>query len=397
MNELVKTIAIKGGYGYGNFGDDALMAAVHKIAMSLCRPGETGYLCKDAPYVRAFSPDVPVLALRDRDHLSVSMLLFGGGTQFYSFPRTAGGKPGLADRAIRLLKQPHRLPLKVAWRIVQTHQKEFPDRVDSIAAMGVGIGPFVAGSPKETQTRDLFARMTYVSVRDIKSYEICRRWGVTNLHHHTDLCFWPGFHAAYVPSVEPTTTCAIKRVGLIVRDWPHDERGDSYHRNLLAVAEQLSQNGKTVDFVLIAGRNDRVWLQRLKRTRFKTVLWTPETDTIRSFMAKLASYDLFITARYHGAVFATLLDKPSICIEVEPKLSLFADALGQAGRCWKYPFDASECCRLVGEIETGMPRITALLQSVKQHHCVTATQMVDSFLEFARPRLARQEKAGTQR
>ena len=384
MKNVFKTIAIRGGYGYGNFGDDALMAAVHGIATQLCPAREVGYLCQRASYLPALLPDAEILDLRTEDRLSARMLLFGGGTQFYSFPLTAGRNRGFARRAVGILKEPRLLPFKIARRIMRNHQKESPDQVDYVAALGVGLGPFAGLSSVQTQAKDMFAGMTYVSVRDVRSYEMCREWGVRNLHHHTDLCFWPGFQATCAPDAILAKDPSIRRVGIVVRDWPHDERGDSYHQSLLAVADRLSRTGKAVDFVLFAGRHDRGWLRRLEATGFHVALWNPEIDSIQGFTRGLASYDLFITARYHGAVFATLLGRPSICIEVEPKLSLFADVLGPAGRCWKYPFDRSECLRLVGDIEADYSRITAIVRGIRHQQSVLAARMVDEFLTFAR-------------
>jgi len=377
-------LCIKGGYGYGNFGDDALMAAVHGIATQLCPAREVAYLCRRASYLPALFPDAKILDLRAEDRLSARMLLFGGGTQFYSFPLTANGRRGFTRRAAGLLKDPRLLPLKIVRKIVRRHEKESPDQVDSAAALGAGIGPFVAGSAAEEQTRGLFTNMTYVSVRDVKSHEMCREWGVKRLHHHTDLCFCPDFQAAYVPGVAGARDRSIHRVGVVVRDWPHDETGGSYGQSLLDVADRLSRAGKAVEFILFAGRHDRGWLRRLATMNFRMVLWNPEIGSIRDFVRALARYDLFITARYHGAVFATLLGTPSICVEVEPKLSLFADVLGPAGRCWKFPFDGSECLRMVGDIEMDYPRVTACVQRVGHQQGDLAAQMVDSFLTFAR-------------
>jgi polysaccharide pyruvyl transferase WcaK-like protein len=375
-------LCIRGGYGYGNFGDDALMVAVHQVAARLCPAQETGYLCRPASYLRTLVPEARVLRLRDRDPLAVRLLLFGGGTQFYSFP-PSGRQRGFVTRARRILREPRLLPRKVAQRLVPTRPKELPDHADTIAALGVGVGPFVTGSAGETQTRELFAKMRYVSVRDARSYELCRQWGVKNLHHHADLCFWPDFQAAHV-SASMRENRRIRRLGLIVRDWPHSEEGDSYHQSLLAVADGLHRAGKAADFILFAGRHERIWLKRLKATKSHVVCWNPETDSIRTFVQRLASYDLFLTARYHGAIFATLLEKPAICIGVEPKLGLFADVLGAAGRCWKYPFDASECLRLIGEIDADYSGVTAQVRDTKRRQSTLACRMVDSFLAFAR-------------
>jgi len=377
-------LCIRGGYGYGNFGDDALMLAVHQVAARLCPAGETGYLCRRAPYLRTLLPEARILHAHHREHLSVPLLLFGGGTQFYSF---ATRKRGLRARAAGLLSQPRLLPYKIRQRLLPTREKELPDHADRMAALGVGVGPFVTGSAAQRQTQGLFAGMAYVSVRDARSYEMCRQWGVRNLHQHADLCFAPDFQAVCVPGSVSAANSRIDRVGLIVRDWPHDEAGDAYHHGLLAVADRLQRAGKTADFILFAGRHDRLWQRRLKATRFPVIPWNPQTASIRSFVQQLASYDLFITARYHGAVFATLLEKPALCIAVEPKLELFADVLGAAGRCWRHPFDASACLRLVGEIEADYSAVAARVQDIKHRQSSLATRMVDSFLAFARPHL----------
>ena len=50
----------------------------------------------------------------------------------------------------------------------------------------------------------------------------------------------------------------------------------------------------------------------------------PNNDNINDFIAKHYNFDLVITARFHGAVFASLIGKPFITIGIEPKLEMIS-------------------------------------------------------------------------
>jgi len=381
------SIAVKGGYGWGNFGDDALMVAAHQIACNIFSASDVVYLCNPATYIRRrLLPNAQVLTLKEGDMLEVDVLLFGGGTQFYSFPLTHAGSRTVARRVRAVISRPYLLLLKMFEIWFQRHSKVMPDKWRAMAAIGIGIGPFVEGSIEGKKTKALFARMDYVAVRDIKSYELCQRWGVTKARHYTDLCFWPGFHAPLIGDLACVAGSSIDRIGVIVRDWPHDEKGDSYYHSLLAVANRLAKDGKAVDFILFAGKGDRVWQKRVKSYKGHVVNWEPENSSIGEFIQTLAKYDLFITARYHGAVFATLLCKPSICIGIEQKLEVYADLLAEGGRCWKYPFDADPCLRYISEIEMDYARTTDFVRQIKQGQSLLAEKMVSEFSEFATTR-----------
>ena len=120
----------------------------------------------------------------------------------------------------------------------------------------------------------------------------------------------------------------LNRIGVIVRDWGHNHEGNSYTEPLFRTIDSLRREGKTVEFISFSATSDGEWIKRLKdRNEFITV-WNPESESISSFLGFLSKYDLFITARYHGAVFASILRKPTVAIEIEKKLALVSDLLG---------------------------------------------------------------------
>jgi hypothetical protein len=359
------------------------MLAVHTMARLRFGKGDVAYLCKPFSYVtRLLGTDAKTLSVREKDVLDVGILLFGGGTQFFSFPLTCANGRTFAKRLSNAICHPSLLPLRMFRTFRKQHRKYMPDKWGAMAAVGIGVGPFVEGSIEEEKTRTLFAKMDLVAVRDIRSYELCQRWGV-KASPYTDLCFWPGFHAPLIRDMDSVKKSSIDRIGVIVRDWHHDEKGDSYYHSVMAVAEELAKEGKAVDFILFAGNRDRIWKRRLEAYRCTTVRWEPDQGSIAEFIQTLGKYDLFITARYHGAVFATLLCKPTICIAIEQKLEMYSNILGAGGNCWRYPFNASECSRMVSEIEEKYARAADCVRIVKQQQSALAERMVNEFREFA--------------
>ena len=130
--------------------------------------------------------------------------------------------------------------------------------------------------------------------------------------------------------VNCNTKGEIRKVVVIPRDWPHTTLGDSYTDSLFQVVRELRNAGKKVEFIFFA--NDIEWTRRLKDKNERFIAWNPEKFTIFEFIKMLSDYDAFITARYHGAVFASILKKPVVCIEVEQKLRLVADLFDVGAR-----------------------------------------------------------------
>jgi hypothetical protein len=119
-----------------------------------------------------------------------------------------------------------------------------------------------------------------------------------------------------------------------------------------------------VDFISFSKRSDALWAVRLEKRGEHLAAWNPQEQTVAQFIELLRGYDAFITARYHGAVFASLLRRPVVCIQVEPKLRLIADLLGRGARLWHYPFSARESLNHMDDLERSCPDVVAALCGV---------------------------------
>ena len=375
MSHSKTRIAIRGAYGCGNFGDDALLVAAREMIRRANVPPPLVLPCGDGQYVKRLVPDSTVLPRGNCPDGRVDILIYGGGTQFYSFPLT--GRPqSLLLRMFRNMLHPVLLSQKML-RMVVTGKKS-PQYVGghcANVAIGIGLGPFVENCSSIKKRKNLFSRMEYVAVRDTASYDICRAWGVDNVLLRSDLCYLTGVWSPDLANPTPPSSAAVRRIGVIPRDWPHTTEGNAYVESLLDGVAELRQEGRTVDFILFARSADTVWAKRLKAKGEHVRVWDPANENVESFLESLSGYDAFITARYHGAVFASILGKPVICIEIEQKLQLISDLLGQGARLWASPFDRRCLVNHVSDIEENYAAAVRALDRVVKVQAKLADQM----------------------
>lgn len=372
MKESAGVVAVKGGYGYGNFGDDAMMLVVYAVVSEAFPSSKIVFICKDAAYIKRFIPGSSILECKNVNDIDCRFLIYGGGTQFYSFPRTT------RSWAFRILRKA-RNPLQIAREFVLMLAKAVvPSPAREVFGLGIGAGPFIENHTSIKETRRLLRNMSYISVRDISSYNFCRDSGCRNVTLRSDLCYLPGFWESL--GIRPTSSNhrAIQKIGIIVRDWPHTIHGDSYATPALEVATRLRNEGKEVTFILFS-KSDRAWRKRLSESNTIPITWDPDKQTVADFLKSLLEFDLFITARYHGAVFASILCKPIVCIEVEQKLRLVSKLIGEGSRLWSYPFQASDCLSMISDIEREYVKaVKALMLSVGVQNNL-ATRMINEF------------------
>ena len=74
--------------------------------------------------------------------------------------------------------------------------------------------------------------------------------------------------------------------------------------------------------------------------------------TFENFYIRLSQFDLVITARFHGAVFASMMNIPFITIEVEQKLRMIAENYSGGAYVWTSKFDLNELNEHVSSIES---------------------------------------------
>lgn len=369
------TVLVCGNYGSGNFGDDVLAAVVYKLLRKRFQDNEFAFVADHNGYLNRWFPESRSVS-RNTDGISSDLLLYGGGTQFFSFSLTRMRKGKLPERLFNCVKEPARVFNYLKRRFLQ----KVPIRYQQSAAIGIGVGPFVPGSLEELEAKKLFRNLAFIAVRDSASYALCKEWGLPSVIQGADLCYLPGLWVD-VANASPLCQTNSQKIGIVVRDWPHSLDGAAYVEPLLELAKRLRQGGLEVRFILFQS-TDSEWRSRLEDQREDFLLWNPERSVINEFMLNLGRFDCFITARYHGAVLGSVLGKPSVCIEVEPKLRFISEVLGESGALWAHPFDPEAGRATVLNILSSYERRVEILKTAVVKQSSLATAMGTEFLAF---------------
>lgn len=301
-------IVLKGGYGLGNFGDDALMYWAVKI-IRLRRPESRILLdCNKAGYIKAHV-DVSF------DLSSVkpgALLIYGGGTLYYNFPKQ---NASWLSRFTKGLKSPFLVYRWVTIKL-ENHVKR-PDYSRRIM-LGMGFGPFHSKkSPSYLLALEDISSADQVMVRDSTSLEFCSLLR-NDVVAAADLCY----AAIGDVTFEKKAVSKVASIGIILRDWDSGTESDDYLEKTYTAACRLREEGFDVTFLVFSARADKNFVRLLKTKGEVFATWSPADNSIQEFIDRLGDFSLIISSRFHGLVFATLLKIPSIAVVIEPKLRL---------------------------------------------------------------------------
>ena len=368
MRDALFDVILYGGYGLGNLGDDALMVTFYRAirkALPHGRIGITSARRAGDQYIETLTPDVIIIPRQPTVDTSVTcnLEIFGGGTQWYSFPGIVPADTVVSNpaRVLRYLKRQGKRILQPIRRITSPGQLCSARRQNTVppqgrlrissgvqVAAGIGLGPFLMGG--EDKSAEILAECSYVAVRDPVSYKYCQRWGIPNAFLRADICYIGEIYDLK-SKYSDRRLGPQHRVGVVVRDWPHTLEGSLYSTPLRSAVTIMRKMGLKVSYFVFSKLRDEQWLQLLKDGHENPLIWQPESrGNISSFIENMADYDVIISARYHALVFAAVLGIPTIAIEVEPKLSIAAAALKPGCGLWRQPFDPEDLVMMVSQI-----------------------------------------------
>ncbi len=364
----MKKVIIKGGYGLANFGDDALMKVIYDDYL----PNDIDiYFCSEyANYLTTLAPRAKFITeVKVVD--DVDFLIYGGGTQFYSFRP----KKSLVKRIIAILKRPKVLKSK----ILELFIKEQTKSQHKIGALGIGLGPFLpnANPQIENNTFSLFKKMDFIAVRDTYSEKKCQEWNLKTFHHLTDICYASN-HERYF---QAPTKSSIENIAVVVRDWEHTIDEGNYSEQLVQAVGEL-RNKYRVKFLVFSKKRDKKWIKLLGTLSEDFHLWDPDKFKVDDFTELLSSFDLFISARYHGAIYATLLGKPFIAIEVEQKLNMIGQVYEGGSKVWSFPYKSNELVEMVALIDENYNQYSNQILNITKTNVQLALNMKKMFQEF---------------
>ncbi len=359
-------IVIRGGYGLYNFGDDALIVALYQYLINNGLSKEdVALMCVPSKYLHR-QLDNPLLIDYNaiKSDISIDHLIYGGGTQFYSFNSQNSKK--LKEL---LLKNPFDIFQKIRNRIIIYYRKRFienkfeiADYAKNIYQIGIGVGPFMSKNSKiENKTADLFRRSKYLSVRDEFSYAKCKEWGAHNFVQSPDLCYIMDISKYQMNRV------SVRKIAVIVRDWNHTGASE-YYDKVSSFVEEYRIKGYEVQYISLDKKSDKFWTKFLNAKNENFIQWDSDKMTFENFYEKLSQFDLVITARFHGAVFASMMNIPFITIEVEQKLRMIAEKYSGGAYVWTNKFDLDELDEHVSKIEGAYESHKEIVESVSREN-----------------------------
>lgn len=370
-------ILIYGGYGLSNFGDDALMIILVEKLKFYFHEQEVIFTVHKNIYDKNILNGFAKIDHSDINSIKVSCFVYGGGTQFYSFGPNI---QNIQYQIKKILSDPRILIKKLTSKFTLSETKE-DKNYTFLAALGIGVGPFFQRRNKkvELMAKNLFSNMDYLSVRDSFSEQKCREWDIKNYRHDADLC--------YLMDVEKKLVIRrrkeLKKIGIIVRDWDRTFEGHAYYAKIDSLIDDLNKRNYQVDIIIFSEKSDHYWMKYVEDKQ-NILIWKPMTQTYIDFLQHLNNYDLFITGRYHGAIFASLLNIPFISIVVEQKLELISEVYKYGSEKWKYPFRNQECLSEVENIAKNYEKYTTGIidQNIIQRK--KAKEMWHGFIEFCK-------------
>jgi len=316
MNKHFKII-IRGGYGLGNFGDDALMIQIYKkLIENGFTNNDIAFNCYYSEYLDVLIPGLNFIDIHDKN-FSCQYLIYGGGTQFYSFEK-------------------RKIDISRIFKIIVKKVSPFlkKNEWNKSYAFGIGLGPFHDKFKlKEIDTKQLFKKMDRIWTRDPKSLELCEKWRLNNVNNGTDICNVREINA------KSNIDLSSNRIGLVLRDWKDKEMGDLYYKAVKDLISNLLERNFNLKLIIFSNCKDEYWKSYFVDRGLDFKIWNPQIKgSYEMFISFLSSFDLIITSRYHGAIYASILNVPFITIGIEQKLEMISDLYSQGSFCWEKPF-----------------------------------------------------------
>lgn len=334
---MEKKVVIKGAYGDANFGDDALMCTIENFFVSEKLGVDTVFCGTTSDYCERLLQKSGYVDISKNKMPTADVLIYGGGTQFFLFDSNKGSF--YLKFFLRLLKSdPKLLLLKVKTKL--SGKRMVP--AEKYVGLGLGLGPFNPENDRIEYIKSLVRQMDLLFVRDATSLSYCKDWGY-DADEGADICF-----SRFMNYRKPVRKNGVslhakvrrRKIGVIVRDWKYENGGNGYQKALLKMIDEHQNSDYEFTFIIFS-LGDVNWKKLLTEGKYPYLEWDPSSGQITEFMDTLDGFDGFITARYHGGVFASVLNKPAVCIGIDPKLNILVEQI-KGFRLWDKPYSEDD-------------------------------------------------------
>ncbi len=329
----VTRVVISGYYGFGNAGDEAILAGILAAMRSQLPDADVVVLSGNPSRTRRLHGVNAVSRITGalRTLPGADLFISGGGSliQDVTSARSALYYLGLLGLATVLAK--------------------------ATVVYAQGIGPLRRGWVR-VLARRILARTTLITVRDEDSISVLKNLGIDRPVH---LVADPAFVLAPTPAVQVQDVIGsphAPRIGVALRSWGDDGFADALVEGLRAACRRLGET----DIVVLAlhPEYDLALCTRVAQDVGGRVLaGLPPRD----LMAVIGTMDLLVGGRLHALIASVLMGVPPIGLSYDPKVDAFVRRIGLGRPLSLMGLRSDDLCNAVcatwEERETLRPRL----------------------------------------
>lgn len=323
---MMRTVLLKGYYGFGNFGDDLLFIVSWRWLREKF-PRATITVCTESPEAGYLAQLVgeKVDVVHNQDSVKADLIFHGGGGTYFDF--RGGPSIFLLWNALTGLLGPRLF--RGLYNAVQGWRGRTRIQGRQRVGIGIGIGTYTRTSRRRPFDVVELSEFDLLVVRDPRSFLNAEQLGIRPQAIASDLVF---VTSKWIPPTLPARSPL--KIGVVLRDWTYDN--NAHHDAVAGAISTLAAKGHEIAFFSFDA-GDKSY-----ETRFASLgewhPWIPGRMSLDEYVRSFSSCGVVIASRAHGVLVATCLGIPTVCLEIEPKLSAVAGMVPHSTIPVKGPF-----------------------------------------------------------